>query len=622
MAHYSQINPGYAADDCDGVLHETQVQEESLHSSHQVDPTRIPLVCYSCEKQQTFSDLSHLLTHVSSKAHLLELYNLQILSQIDAAAASRCRRFDTWYKTYNISQLVLQRMEARGEKGAQSQRRSQTPRDAVSSRSAMRRSTRGNRGGRGRRGSTNSRGRNRRVDELSEMKYESDEGMNFADGYDGLETSPMQSWQSLSALMPHGGELDVLPQGAENLEDENYSPKYASSEDESSYRSENITETTEMNDVDPGTLTLKGVVYPGMGLFDAAGEEQRRKRNQRKPPAVLQQLKINSTLVTTDEDVFDSNFDHQRTRDVYDDPSSAGSEDEDEEEEEEDADRKRKRRISQARATLATKKTRPSSTSHDARSTRVTRAATQAAQRIMHSDDAVASTRSQALGNGGRLTRSTVNRGAMSQAEMPLHGHGFHGDMDLYHDSMGIGNELGWSSSQTFAGSTPANTDQQILPAVPVDDEEGSEFWQMPQFPDMMYYGLTLHDSQDRLPGLALRPGNPNLSFASPTPSLKRSPSYFLAKENDNLGLKPATTASNPYLHSTNPAQGENYNPLYVQSRDGFGFHTYSSYDEDVKHEATSFQSINGQGGLNSLHIPSHPNTMFSSNQGGNDFDL
>ncbi|OTA93872.1 hypothetical protein M434DRAFT_385058 [Hypoxylon sp. CO27-5] len=618
MAHYSQIDTGYTADDCDGGIHRTQVQEASLHPSHQVDPTRIPLVCYSCEKQQTFSDLSHLLTHVSSKAHLLELYNSQILSQIDAAAADRCERFNTWYKKYGISQLVLQRMEARGEKGAQSQRRGQTPRDAVSGRPAVRRSSRGNRGGRGRRGSTNSRGRNRRLDELSEMKYESDEGINFADGYDGLEASPMQSWQNLNALIPHGGDLDVLPQGAEDLEDENYSQKYVSSEDGSSYRSENITETTEMNDVDPGTLTLKGVVYPGMGLFDAAGEEQRRKRNQRKHPAVLQQLKINSTLVTTEEDVFDSNFDHQRTRDVYDDPSSDGSEEEDEEE---DAERKPKRRISQTRVTLATKKTRPSSTSHDARSTRATRAATQAAQRRMHSDDAVASTRSQALGNGGRLTRSAANRSSMSQADLPLHGHGFHGDMDLYHDSLGIDNGLGWSLSQTFAGSTPANTEQQILPAVPVDDEDGSEFWPMPQFSDMMYHGLTLHDSQDRLPGLALRPGNPNLSFASPTPSLKRSPTYF-AKENDNMGLKPATTASNPYLQSTNPTQGENYNPLYVQSRDGFGFPTYSPYDEDVKHEATSFQSINGQGGLTSLHMPSHHNTMFSSNQGGNDFDL
>ncbi|KAI0841894.1 hypothetical protein F5Y06DRAFT_292716 [Hypoxylon sp. FL0890] len=621
MALYSPMDTGFVADSRDASLCETQQQEKPLHSSRQVDPTRIPLVCYSCEKQQTFSDLSHLLTHVSSKAHLLELYNSQILSQIDRDAAIRCQRFDTWYKTYNISQLVLQRMEARGEKGAQSQRRSQTPRDATSGRSAPRRSSRGNRGGRGRRGNTNSRGRNRRVDELSETRYDSDEGMSFINGYDGLGSPSTQSWQSLNALMPHGNELDVLPQEAENPEEENYSSKYASSEGESSYPPENITETTELNDVDVGAVGLKGMVYPGMGLFDAAGEEQRRKRNQRKSPAVLHQLEINSTLVSTDEVVFDSNMDHQRTRDVYDDPSTDGSENEDEED---DADKKRKHRISQGpRATSAARKTRHSTASHDARSMRVTRAATQAAQRLMHTEDVVAPARSRALDNGGRLTRSTLNRGQVSRPDLPLHGHGLHGDVDLYHDPLGMDNELGWNSSQTFAGSTPADTEQQILPAVPLEEQDGdgSESWLIDQYPDM-FRELTFDGSQDRLPGLALRPGNPNLSFASPTPSLKRSPPHVLGKENNNSTMKSATASSNPYLQSTNPGHGESYNPLYVQPRDGFGFQMYPSYNDDVKAEAASFQSMNGQGGLNSLHMPSHSNTMFPSNQGGNDFDL
>ncbi|KAI1415835.1 hypothetical protein F5Y13DRAFT_206776 [Hypoxylon sp. FL1857] len=635
MELYPQMDPAYAAAESDGGLRETQTQEDPLRSSHQVDPTRIPLVCYSCEKQQTFSDLSHLLTHVSSKAHLLELYNLQILSQVDRAAAIRCQRFETWSKTYNISQLVLQRMEARGEKGAQQQRRSQTPRDSTSGRPATRRSSRGGRGGRGRRGNANTRGRSRRVDEI---KYESDEGMGFTDGgYDGFESPSIQSWQSLNALIPHGGGLDILPQGADNLEDKTYSPKYASSEGGSSYPSENISESTEMNEMDSGPLGLKGIFFPGMGLFDAAGEEQRRKRNQRKPPAVLHQLELNSTLVTTEEVVLDSNLDHQRTRDVYDDPSTAGSEvsgndtrltwqneltgiqDEDEED---DTDKKRKRRVSKARAALTTRKTRHNAVSHATRSTRVTRATAQAAQRLVPTEDVVPSARSRALESGGRLTRSAVNRGTVSQAAMPLHGHGFHGDVDLYHDQMVMDTELGWNLSQVLAGSSPANTEQQTLPAVPLEDEDGSESWLMPEFSDMMYHGLTFHDRQDRLPALALRPGNPNLSFASPTPSLKRSPSHFLGKENDSLTMKSATASSNPYLQSTNPSHGDSYNPLYVQPREGFGFQMYPSYDEDVKTETTSFQSINGQSGLNSLHMASHPNAMFPTNQGGNDFDL
>ncbi|KAI1143243.1 hypothetical protein F5Y05DRAFT_420956 [Hypoxylon sp. FL0543] len=611
------MDSGYATAACDVSLRENRAQEEHLQSSHSVDPARIPLVCYSCEKQQSFSDLSHLLTHVSSKAHLLELYNLQVMSQVNRAAAIRCQRFDTWYKTYKISQLVLQRMEARGEKGAQQQRRSQTPKATATGRSASRRSSRGGRGGRGKRGNINPRARNRRVDELAELKYEADEELSFTDGYDGLESPSMQSWQGLNTLMPNGSELDAPPEGVGTLEEENYSSKYATSEGGDSYPSENIAETTEMIEIDAGAQSLKGMVYPGMSLFDAAGEEQKRKRNQRKHPAVLQQLEVNSTLVTTDEIVFDSNLDYQRTRDVYDDPSTGGSEEEDEG----DEDSKGKRRVSQARAALNVRKIRQIPVSYDTRSTRVTRAATQTAQRLVPPKDAVASAHSRALDNGGRLARSAVNRGSVSQKELPLHGHGFPGDADLYRDPLGVDNDLGWNMSPTYAGNTPANAEQQILPTLPMQVEDGSESWQDHQSSGV-YDELTYDDSQDRLPGLALRPGNPNLSFASPTPSFKRSPSHFLRKENDNLALKSTTASSNPYLQLTNPGHGENYNPLYVQPRDGFGFQMYPSYEEDMKPDTTGFQPINGQSGLNSLHMPSHPNNLFSPNQGGTDFDL
>lgn len=51
----------------------------------------------------------------------------------------------------------------------------------------------------------------------------------------------------------------------------------------------------------PGTPQLKGIKYPGMGLFDAASAEQARKRNQRKDSSVLKQLEHNATLVEPTE---------------------------------------------------------------------------------------------------------------------------------------------------------------------------------------------------------------------------------------------------------------------------------------------------------------------------------
>ncbi|KAI1101455.1 hypothetical protein F4804DRAFT_347666 [Jackrogersella minutella] len=633
MAAYPQLDPAYMAGDRGDPLHQTRPHPEAAPVSHQGDQGIIPLICYCCEKQQAFSDLSHLLTHVSSKAHLLELHNLEILSQIDERAAMRCRQFDLWYKTYNIKQLVLQRMEARGEKGAQLSRRSQTPRDTPSGRLTARRGRRGGRGGRGRRGSrgnTSSRGRNRRVQDI---KYESDDGMNYTGGYDGPQSPSISPWQDdLNALIPQGGDIDVMHRAEfDNFGDVDVSPKYASSEGGSSYPSEIITEATEMNEVDASTLSLKGTVYPGMGLFDAAGEEQRRKRNQRKPPAVLQQLEINSTLVNTDEYVFDMNLSYLRTRDVYDDPSEDEDEDDDDdngEEEHGEVEKKRKRRSILNRATLVAKKTRHNTAAHDARIPRASQVTTQVAQMFRNSPltDGIAPDRSRGLDTGGRVTRSAGNHGSVSHSQLPLHNHGIHGEINLYQDSMGM--DTGGPLFQPFAGDIPADTEEQIQPTALLEGDDGSEFLPMPQCPEMttsLNYGLTFNDRHDSLPGFAaLRPGNPNTPFASPSIGIKRSPpSHFHGKENQSLSLKQAAASSNPYLQTATSTHGENYNPLYVQPQDGLRFNMYSSYDEPVKPASTTnFQPINGHGGFNSLHMSSQHNATFPPNQGSGGFDM
>lgn len=73
---------------------------------------------------------------------------------------------------------------------------------------------------------------------------------------------------------------------------------------------------------------LKGDVsrIEGVGGFDAAPEEQRRQRNQKKDPSVLVHMEASSRAVRTFEQVTDLNFNHVRWRDVYDEPSVDGSE--------------------------------------------------------------------------------------------------------------------------------------------------------------------------------------------------------------------------------------------------------------------------------------------------------
>ncbi|KAI0007491.1 hypothetical protein F4779DRAFT_643012 [Xylariaceae sp. FL0662B] len=572
MAGYSQANPVYSNGDLGEALEESQAHEESVGPTYEAEQRRIPLVCAICPKNSRFSDISHLLTHISSKGHLSTYFDLSISRDTDAEAAIALQEFDHWFENYGIAGLLRLRKTARATRGALQGRRSQTPNIMASSRIPTRR------GGRGGRGNSRSRGRIGYASELVDIKYESEDDMDIGDSYGGAS---LHSWHApLSGDMPHNESRHH--EGLNAFVDEEDSSKYEPSDDGSSFPSENTMETTE---TDTGTLILKGAVYPGMGGFDAAREEQRRKRNQRKPPAVLQQLETNSVLVTTEEEVYDCNLEFQRTRDVYDEASINGSADEDPEEE---TEKKRKRRGPQTRATSTSRKTRSNTSREQPRvthSTHATRATTRAAQMA-------ASVR----GRASVPARSVTSRGSMSQAQLPLHSHGFQGESDLFHDPAHANDGEGWTSLSNFTRKIwLTSLEEQGIPIARWTDEDDS---------------------------LALRPGNPNLSFASPTPGLKRSPSLYPGKENNHLALKSPPTSSNPYLQPNDSMENSGYNPLYVQPRDGIGFRMYSSYDDDVKPVASGFQPINAHGGFNSLHMPNDSAAYHSNQPGGNDFDI
>lgn len=85
-------------------------------------------------------------------------------------------------------------------------------------------------------------------------------------------------------------------------------------------------ETTDPASDDISATKLKGTVYPGMSIFDAATEEQRRKRNQKKLPSVLQNMVLTSESVEQYECIWDEDMSGvTRTRNVYDSPSIDGS---------------------------------------------------------------------------------------------------------------------------------------------------------------------------------------------------------------------------------------------------------------------------------------------------------
>ncbi|EON96444.1 putative type-2 protein geranylgeranyltransferase subunit beta protein [Phaeoacremonium minimum UCRPA7] len=106
--------------------------------------------------------------------------------------------------------------------------------------------------------------------------------------------------------------------------------------------SESTAASADAGEVD--ATKLKGIVWPGMGIFDAATSEQKRMRNQKKDSSVLQNMITTSKSVHHDKFVWDDDFAGvPRIRDIYASPSTDGSPDADEDEDKQ-AKKKRGRR--------------------------------------------------------------------------------------------------------------------------------------------------------------------------------------------------------------------------------------------------------------------------------------
>ena len=86
-----------------------------------VEPS-FALICYLCPKTPQFSDLSHLLTHISSKAHLAHRFKIQLRSKTELAARVQLDSFDDWYNTNDLDTLLSDRMNTKESKKAAKQK--------------------------------------------------------------------------------------------------------------------------------------------------------------------------------------------------------------------------------------------------------------------------------------------------------------------------------------------------------------------------------------------------------------------------------------------------------------------------------------------------------------------
>lgn len=116
-----------------------------------------------------------------------------------------------------------------------------------------------------------------------------------------------------------------IPDTPDNVSRSKYRRWPSETETNSVIVSEFASDTIELLDDDNDYSKLKGVRYPGMGLFDSADSAQKRMRNQRKDDSVLKLMEQASSGIEPTEFVWTEDGEFQRTRDVYASPSIEGS---------------------------------------------------------------------------------------------------------------------------------------------------------------------------------------------------------------------------------------------------------------------------------------------------------
>lgn len=80
---------------------------------------------------------------------------------------------------------------------------------------------------------------------------------------------------------------------------------------------ENAQQKNDMNEKLSESSKLKGVLWPGMDLFDSATPEMKRMRNQRKDSSVLEQMMATSSEVEAVEVVYRADGKVSHARDIF-----------------------------------------------------------------------------------------------------------------------------------------------------------------------------------------------------------------------------------------------------------------------------------------------------------------
>ncbi|RDW94015.1 uncharacterized protein DSM5745_01337 [Aspergillus mulundensis] len=269
------------------------------------------LLCNICPKHPKFSDVSHLLTHVASKAHLSHYFKLQVRSHQEPQAEALLEDYNQWYKANNLAKLLSDRMSSKDSRRRKSQGKYAVP-DTV--------------------GPTD-RDNGYQITPLPTDNPHN----NLPDYIDPRLSDPFLSSRNNAGYpqaptpSPHEQTVGSVPDHwkRENEDDSSPSLTQATPCWPNPLRSEEGQEAKSLNgpfiydpfvddndslaysngsEVDKDRADeisrLKGVLWPGMDIFDSATEQMKRKRNQKKDESILKMMERTSMGVEPTELVF------------------------------------------------------------------------------------------------------------------------------------------------------------------------------------------------------------------------------------------------------------------------------------------------------------------------------
>ncbi|OAP55058.1 hypothetical protein AYL99_10758 [Fonsecaea erecta] len=234
---------------------------------------------------------------VYSKGHLSEFHKLQVRSYQDIAAGVELATYSHWYQQHDIDRLLSERMQMKENKQAKKRRVSVAARNACGPQPGFFDNAQLNPPLPPRRQGRPKNQAQTQTQTQNQPQRRSTRGKQARRAVDDTDSdfSPVKPSRQVPAQQIRKASR---PQA--------YSPVKRSLSPDDPFRDDCPLEDDRPGRIlaTPEHMKLKGTVWPGMDLFDAATQEMQQKRNQKKDASVLRRMEKLAALVEPTEVVY------------------------------------------------------------------------------------------------------------------------------------------------------------------------------------------------------------------------------------------------------------------------------------------------------------------------------